>query len=233
MKISCQEFGQLYKEYKFAYCLYAEREPNEKLSHVYDAGFLPYSADVARKNVFYMARSCRVNLHDFSLSSENRRVWNMFEGKLERKKLPIQELINDHDFLTFCHDYFLQKHGPGIFSHDRVRHVISYFEAHETIVYGYYDKKDQSLVGYVLEIRDGIMAHYWFSFYSLEHSVGMWLIIDCLLQAQKDGLAYYYLGTVYGTKALYKTNIEQIEYWNGSSWISDRKGLREKMRQDV
>jgi hypothetical protein len=37
---------------------------------------------------------------------------------------------------------------------------------------------------------------------------------------------------VYGEKALYKTNFEPLEWWNGEEWRSDIKQLKERGRSD-
>jgi hypothetical protein len=50
--------------------------------------------------------------------------------------------------------------------------------------------------------------------------------------AKKAGLTHYYLGTVYGAKALYKTNFEPVEWWDGLQWQRDVALLKEKARAD-
>lgn len=232
MKIIYTEFGQIYEKYQFGYCVYSERENNESLSNIYNQGFLPYSADTTKKNIFYMARSSRVPLKDFEISSENKRVLKKFEGKLTKKKVSKESLVEDQGFLEFCKNYFDKKHGVRIFTKERLKHVINYFE--ETLVWSYSDEKDV-VVAYIVENRSENIGHYWFSFYDLdlvEQSIGMWIMLDAILQAKKDGYEYYYLGTVYGKKALYKTNIQQLQYLNGGDWSSDIKLLKEKMKGD-
>ena len=60
----------------------------------------------------------------------------------------------------------------------------------------------------------------------------MWLMLDSAREAQKSGKKYFYMGTVYGEKALYKTNFDNIEHWNGHDWIEDKKKLRDLSRSD-
>ena len=60
----------------------------------------------------------------------------------------------------------------------------------------------------------------------------MWLILDALRDAKARGLAYYYLGTVYGDKALYKTNFKPLEWWDGGKWNRDITLLKELGRKD-
>ena len=58
-------------------------------------------------------------------------------------------------------------------------------------------------------------------------------MIDAVREAQKSGKKYLYLGTVYGDKALYKTNFKNLEWWNGNEWISDIKKLKALARTDA
>ena len=79
------------------------------------------------------------------------------------------------------------------------------------------------------------MAHYWFSFYDLSlvhQSLGMWLMLDCIRDAKARGIEHYYLGTVYGAKALYKTNFEPLEWWSGNAWSADTVKLKARARAD-
>ena len=46
------------------------------------------------------------------------------------------------------------------------------------------------------------------------------------------GRKYFYVGTVYGEKALYKTAFENIEFWNGSEWVAGKKELKKLGRSD-
>src|SRR5437870_4904348 len=80
------------------------------------------------------------------------------------------------------------------------------------------------------------MPHYWYSFYDLalaKQSLGLWLMLDAVRDAQERGLTHYYLGTVYGEKALYKTNSEPLEWWDGKQWQSDVALLKERGRSDA
>ena len=73
------------------------------------------------------------------------------------------------------------------------------------------------------------MAHYWFSFYDLAYarqSLGLWLMLDCIRDAEQRGLKNYYLGTVYGPNALYKTNFAPLEWWGEAGWSRDIQLLK-------
>ena len=238
MKFFSSELGHNYGSYTFGYCNYCVIEPGDLLGEAYALGYLPYSGSPEAKNTLYMARSARVVLKKFELTSENRRIAKKFDGKFEKKAIPIEEFKATEDFYTFCLSYFAARHGAKAMPRARLEFIMkSRFVTH-IIRYTQREK----LIGYVLMMRlptqtgEVDAEHYWFSFYDLalaRQSLGLWLMLDCIRDAKTAGLEHYYVGTVYGEKALYKTNFEPLEWWNGSGWSNDTKLLRERSRSDV
>ena len=57
-------------------------------------------------------------------------------------------------------------------------------------------------------------------------------MLDGVRHAQKAGRKYFYVGTVYGEKALYKTAFDNVEYWDGGEWVADKKQLKKLGRSD-
>lgn len=202
------------------------------MADIYALGYLPYSGSPDVKNIFYMARSARVPLAAFELSSENRRIAKKFDGQFDKKRIPLAEFdTSDEEFLTFCAEYFKTRHGESAAPRERIRYWLSCGIVSTVIEY----RKAGAPMAYVLEAEEEGAAHYWFSFYDLtlvQQSLGMWLMLDCLRDAKARGLMHYYLGTVYGTKALYKTNFEPLEWWSGDGWSSDIAALKTLARTD-
>ena len=233
--IFSSEFVQNYNSYSFGYTHYATRIPGEFLDDIYNKGFLPYTGEVALadENLFYMARSVRVVCSRFLLTSENRRVLK----KISREQFyitekPASEFLNNTEMISFCLNYFLQKHGEGTMSEGRLKKILGYFP--ETWVIEYRNKLNM-VCAYVIEVRSRTMAHYWFSFFSIHEtypSFGMWLMLDRTLSAQEIHLDNYYLGTLYYEKSLYKANISGLEYWDGSFWNADLKKLSHRAKTD-
>ncbi len=234
MKIFKSEFAHSYKTYSFGYCEYAEVEDADSFADVYAEGFLPYSGTKGVKRTCYLARSARVRLADFSFSSENRRIAKQFDGQFTKRSIPIEEFdTNDKTFLAFCADYFLKRHGEGVMPEERLRTILDAgFITHIDV----YETNDTRIVGYALMVNDVTMSHFWFSFYDLEYaykSLGMWLMLDAARTAKQEGKEYFYVGTVYGEKALYKTNFEALEFFDGNVWNRDIKLLRSLGRLDA
>ena len=231
MKTFNSEFTHSYQTYSFGYCNYAEREPHDRLSDIYAQGYLPYSGSPGVKHMFYMARSARVYLPDFALTSENRRVAQKFDGTLKRKSWSSDKFRVEETFISFCLSYFAQRHGDIVMPRERLLHILDA----DLISYIVEYRRAQEIVAYVFEVADTAVTHFWFSFYDLQliqQSLGMWLMVDSAREAKRTGKSYFYVGTVYGEKALYKTNFKSLEYWDGSTWVADLKKLRSLSRKD-
>lgn len=209
--------------------IFIERE-GETLEELYAHGYLPYSSSKNIHNVFYSARSARVVLAEFILSSENRRIAKKFDDQF--KKEHITDFVPDTAFYTFCTDYFTQKHGVNTMPQERLQTIYTSGLPLCTTVY----RSGEKIVAYTLEVVNDTMRHYWFSFYDLsltQQSLGMWLMLDSIRDAKVHGIDHYYLGTVYGPKALYKTNFAPLEWWEGRKWSRDIVKLKDLSRAEA
>lgn len=205
---------------------WAKREAGEPLAPLYDQGYLPYSGAQYLQNILYQGRSARVLLPQFILTSENRRIARKFDGSFTKERVACRDFKQDEAFFAFCMTYFAQKHGARAMPRERLETILQSGLISEVIVY----KKEAAPVAYVLEVSDGEMGHYWFSFYDMAYSrqsLGIWLMLDALRDAKAAGKTHYYLGTVYGEKALYKTNFSPLQWWSGESWSDDVRLLKE------
>lgn len=233
MKLFSQEFAHNYKKYLFGYTLHAEREENDMVDDLYNKGFLPYTGNIEIQNTYYMARSCRVDLDKFIISSENRRVQKKISEHTFTKTIrPAKDYINDDFFINFCLEYFTKRHGPGIFTKERLQFVLSFSKEVEVIQY---TNEHKETIAYVIEVKGENASQYWFSFYQLDNalpSLGLWLMLDNIIAAKEKKIKYYYLGTVYGEKALYKTNFNALEYWDGNIWQQNITNLKNLAIQD-
>lgn len=209
-----------------------EREAGDSLSTLYERGYLPYSGAKDVANVFYSARSSRVALQNFAPTSENRRIAKKFDGTLTKERVPAAEFVADERFYDFCLAYFAAKHGERAMPRERLEVIMQSGLVTTVVTYRF----GGQLVAYVLEVAEGAMAHYWFSFYDLAYarqSLGLWLMQDCIQDAKARGHTHYYLGTVYGSHALYKTNFEPLEWWDGTGWSRDTALLKTLAKQGI
>lgn len=232
MRIFSSELGQNYKTLTFGYSNYARLEAGDALPETYEAGFLPYSGVKDTKDVFYFARNARVALPQWSPTSENRRIAKKFDGQFTKKRTPLKEFKVTEEFISFWLSYFEKRHGPGVMPRERLELILSFGLVSSVI--SYHDQNGAA-VGYVLEVEAGDMRHYWYSAYDMSlvrQSLGLWLMGDAVRDAHEAGFKHYYLGTVYGEKALYKTNFEPLEWWDGGAWSNDLSLLKKRAKSD-
>ncbi|MDB5266090.1 MAG: arginine-tRNA-protein transferase [Parcubacteria group bacterium] len=231
MRLSFAEFGHEYDSYSFGYTVHGVREAHDELSVSYAQGFLPYSAVDMDPNLFYMSRSVRVAVAAYTASSENRRILRKFDEQFECSYIEEDALRASSSFRILMLTYFAERHGADVMPAERLEQILARDLPLRAAVY----TKDGEPVAYVLEVAEDSFSHYWYSCYSLEYmntSLGMWLMLDAVRRAAADNRTHLYLGTAYGGKARYKTNIPSLEYWSGNEWSGDARKLQELMRLD-
>ncbi|MEK7602482.1 MAG: GNAT family N-acetyltransferase [Patescibacteria group bacterium] len=229
MRIFHKEFGYRYDSYEFGYTTYAKLEKKDQLKDVYAAGFLPHSADPKIHDQFYMARSVRVPLQQFSLTSENRRIEKKFVDHFTTEILSYEELKKDAEFLPCFLSYFEARHGERVMSKERALGILATTLPLRAIKY----RDGDVVAGYVLEIIGDGFSHYWYSCYQPTYagsSFGMWMMLDALHRGKNEGRDYAYLGTAYGDKGKYKTNFSPLQFWDGDIWNNDLSELKRRIK---
>ncbi len=236
MRIFFSEYNTDYTSYTFSYAVYCVKEQQEELPAIYDKGFLPYTGDLSLpEDIFYMARSLRVNLAAFSSTSENRRV--------DRKIQPLQIQMylqpkkdfhwQDEVFQQFCAAYAEERFSGGSMDHDRLQYVLS----RETLTHIFTFQSEAKTYGYVFAVVQGNMLHYWFSFYDTafmrSHSLGKWMMWKVIDWAKQQNLSFVYIGTCYKEKSLYKVRDHKgAEFYDGSQWNNDINRLKKLCSMD-
>lgn len=231
MKLFASEFGHSYETYSFAYSLYLKREEGDTLKEIYEKGFLPYSGSKGIKDIFYMARGTRCNISDWKPTSENRRVLRIFDGQFEKTIQTVKDVRNDETFFELCLSYFNLAHG-SVMPRERLELILDMGLITSVIEYS----TNSIPQAYLLLVEDDTVSHYWFSFYKHDYaktSLGMWLALDHIRELANGTKKYFYFGTCYAEKALYKTNVEPLEFWNGAQWIQDTPLLKSLCRSDA
>lgn len=225
MEIIFRECYQEYSTYTFGYALRGIRTQPGPLSAPYEQGFLPYSGKSHNEEEYYMARSIRIILASRVETSEERRISKKHDHlQYEIKTIPYSKFLADSELVLFFLAYFTH-HGNDVMPEERLG-WIGLFKDTYVRVY----RSQGILIGLVIERQAHDMRHYWFSAYDIherKNSLGMWLMIDSVRLAKKEGVTTYYLGTGYGKKGNYKiNNISGIEWWDGSTWSQDIKKLK-------
>ena len=235
MKIFFSEYKNDYATYTFSYAPYCKIESPSDLPNAYAQGFLPYSGDITLvADIFYMARSVRINLKNFADTSENRRVnRKIAELNIEMQLVEKSDAwVNSEDFLNFCMRNADERFSAGSMNLERMRYIVnrSYF-THLFIF-----KNAEKVLGYVFAVLESDMLHYWFGFYDLDiahFSIGKWMMWRTIKWAEAQKLNYVYLGTAYFSKALYKVRDHKgIEFFDGTTWNAETKLLKTLCESD-
>jgi len=235
MKIFYSEYQTDYTTYTFSYAIYCEKEKNSELPEIYEKGFLPYTGNYQiESDMFYLARSLRVNLGKFEDSSENRRVdrkiaeLNIQIELAEKSKFDLQS----PEFQQFCTEYAEERFSGGNMACDRLDYVLS----RELLTHIFTFKAENKVLGYVFTALENHILHYWFSFYDVEYmklSLGKWMMWKVIRWAKDKDLKYCYLGTCYKEKALYKVRDHKgTEFFDGAKWNSDDELLKRLCKTD-
>jgi arginyl-tRNA--protein-N-Asp/Glu arginylyltransferase len=210
-------------------------EQLKDLKDIYEGGYLPYTGSSDLENYFYFCRSLRVNLKKFTLNSENRRILKKhktYERRVYDGFKDMSKKLREEIFAMYL-NYFKKIHGEKIMSEERLTYVLHTKYQNKNILY--YDE-DQLMGGMIMvEDKEKDNIHVWYIGYKeeLKHTgFGIWMFLD-MMQFAKDGkYKHFYVGTAYGDKAKYKLNFEGLEYFDGNTWLSDVKSLKNLLKND-
>jgi leucyl-tRNA---protein transferase len=237
MKIFYSENNVDYTSYTFNYAIYCVKENADELNDIYTKGFLPYTGNTQIEgDIFYLARSLRVNSENFDDTSENRRVNRIIEElNIEltvHKKADFN--LDTPEFKNFCESYINERIGEDHMSIERWNFILS----KSTGTHLFEFKSDDKILGYVLALITNEIVHYWFAFFDTEymrsHSLGKWMMWRVIKWAKENNKKYTYLGTAYKPAALYKIRDHKgLEYWDGSKWNTDIKQLKDWCQNDL
>jgi arginyl-tRNA--protein-N-Asp/Glu arginylyltransferase len=226
MKLIFSEYKADYSKYHFPYQVYLMKEESDELNKIYDMGFLPSRAKL---NLFYLARSLRVDLSKFEPSSENRRILRKTES-LQLTAYSLREFEYGWEIGKLAKDFYDKRFGKGTMSANKIKWLFTSGACSDVLEY----KDSGKTIGYCLVNNTGQILHYAYPFYELEYfdkNAGMGMMLRAILHAKEEGLKYVYLGTCYTEESLYKTQFKGIEYFTGFSWSRDIEKLKELIRE--
>lgn len=236
MRIFLSESLPDYSSYTFNYALYAVQEDPLEMTRIYNRGFLPFTGNPSLESeVYYLARSLRVNLESFEDTSENRRVSRKVAA-LDVQLRVIEKTnfnINNPAFVKFCTDYAAERFHDGSMSAERFLYVVRRKNASHLFEF----RSGTQILGYVLAVLNDEMLHYWYAFFDTQylrsHALGKWMMWRVIKWAKDNGRQHVYLGTCYGTHALYKIrDFKGLVYWDGNQWQDDMKRLKSLCKSD-
>lgn len=228
MKLLFSEAQPDAANYVYPYAVWAFLEPGETPASALAAGFLPGAADLSR---FYLCRQLRVPLTGWQPTSENRRVLRKAVN-LHCQLLPKAQF----DFSAARRErwlaYAAAKWGPEVMSAARLERLIH--GAVITHVLQFTDRATGADVGTALLYCEASrLAFYYYSFYDLTpetRHVGLAMMTRAVEFFAGAGYGHLHLGSCYSEAALYKTQFEPLEFFNGFRWSRNREELKHLVR---
>jgi len=180
------------------------------------------------RGVMQQIKSLRVDLSEFELSSENRRVLNKNENlKLEHKTLPLKNY--SWEIGKLAKDFYDVKGGEGTMSVNKIKEIFTDIEkSNMNSVFEYSFKNN--IIGYCLCYNSKNIIHYSYPFYKLPTSakatadkqvisyklpnLGMTQMLQAILWAKANNKKYIYLGS----DNKYKHQFKGLELFDGQKW---------------
>ena len=223
MKLYFSEYKSDYSKYIFPYAIWAKPDTGDTPANIFAKGFLPSSRDLDR---YYLCRHVRVNLNEFTPSSENRRI--LRKGQKFSYQLFVKSNFNfTLEWQKFCLAYAEQKFGKNVMTSDRLLDLVNSPIVSHFLVYSDEAEKNAGIIFLYLEKKE--LAFYYYSFYDLSYfkeNLGMYMMTLAVDFIQKQAFDYLYLGSCYSRNALYKTQFKGAEFFNGFSWSRDISELK-------
>jgi arginyl-tRNA--protein-N-Asp/Glu arginylyltransferase len=232
MKLLFSEFAPDYSQYRYPYVVWAVPEPGETPADLYASGFHPASPDLRR---FTLCRHLRVPLASWTSTSENRRILRKGGGMtLDLLNREAFEFTAERQarWLAFAEERF----GAGIMTSERLEGLMTRGVVTHLLVCRDEGDGNREVGCVLMYLEPPRMAHYYYAFYDLKHtnrSLGLFLMTAAIRFFQDAGFGHLYLGTCYSERALYKTQFEGLEFFDGMAWSTNIDHLKFLVRRDA
>lgn len=197
---------------------------DKNINSLYDEG---YVFTRMRKGVMQQTRSLRIDLSQFELTSENRRILKKTDG-LTVSSVPLPFSAYHWSIGKMAKDFYETKFGEGVFSANKIKELLTDSEKSNFNLLFCYTEGDQTL-GYCIARATDEMIHYSYPFYDLNKTpkdMGLGMMIRAVQHAKGAGKKYIYLGAIQRPSDTYKLQLQGIEGWNKEEWIKDISVLK-------
>ena len=183
------------------------------------------------KGVMQQTRSVRINLQNFNLSSENRRILKKVDPlSLRITHLPVTEY--DWNIGKMAKDFYTLKFGPDIMSAQKIKEILTVAEKSNFNALLTYSENGTD-VGYSISHLSSSLLHYSYPFYKVNQTTkdtGLGMMIRAIQYAKEVGLQYVYLGSLQRPTDTYKLQFEGLEWFDGIIWKTDSEEVKKILR---
>jgi len=180
----------------------------------YQNGLLPQRNS---KDFWYLESSCRSNLNNFNLNSENRRILRKTENFSFIKK-DLSEFQYTKDVQKNIFQWIKKLNWE--FPSSSIKNI---FTNHIfNTIYQWFDE-DKNTVAYAICYFSPDISHIAYVFYDpkYDHSnLPIRLVIQTIIDSHYLGLKYCYLGRFSQNTGYYKRNMPGFEYFQNNNWSS-------------
>ena len=199
----------------------------------YDSGFLFTRED---KGKMYQTRSLRIDLSQFELSSENRRILRKTED-ISLTAVPLPHTNYHWKIGKMAKDFYQEKFGDGTFSANKIKELMTDANKgnfNKIFVYGgthlekYQVDHKEFQLGYCIALENTELIHYCYPFYDMDCSpknMGMGMMTGAVIYAKEKGKKYIYLGSLRRPTDTYKLQFTGSEWFDGKKWTQDKERL--------
>ncbi len=193
---------------------------------------LTYTLTRKAKGNLYQTRSLRIDLTQFDLNSENRRILRKNE-LLTLNILHIPLVNYNWKIHSLGKNFYSKRFGDFTFSAQKIKSLLTDSDnTNITDLFVYNLDLNAEPVGYSMCYQNIELLHYAYPFYNLDISkdqnLGMGMMLKAIIWAKENKKRYVYLGSAAEPAAKYKLQFEGIEWWdnNINSWSKDIEHLK-------
>lgn len=197
---------------------------NENIEGMYEKG---YKFTRVSKGNMQSTKNLRINLKDFELSSENRRILNKFPT-LNVHFVNIPVIDYTYEIGKIGKDFYDTKFGKGTFSANKIKEILTN-EVSNFNALGIFEI-DNKIVGYVIVYKTANILHYSYPFYLLEYektSLGLCMMTKVIELTKNENIKYVYIGGANSKKDMYKLQFKGLEWWDKDKWNRNIEELKE------
>jgi hypothetical protein len=229
MKLLFSEYPPEYKNYYFPYHIWGMEESSSERDLLLNRGFLPTRFKIG---LWYLARSSRIHMSNFAEASENRRIRKQTEN-FSFQVVPIQEFSKntktDEIIARYTKEIIDISLSPA--AQKRI------FSPHlSNFVFVWFSSESSEIIGFSPIMVTDHSVFYWYGFYLPEYhrtGLGIRMMLEAIAWTKSNGSQYTYVGTVYTSGSLYKTNFSGFEFFNGLQWRNNIDELKYLIDRDT
>lgn len=185
------------------------------------------------KGVMVQTRSARINLSQFSLSSENRRILKKTDF-LALNTAPLPYANYSWQIAKAGTDFYKIRNAH--FSAQKIKELMTSNESNFNMVFVYHDQtkslKNELALGYCIAYNSSTIIHYSYPFYTGENKdMGLAMMLQALLWAKENNRKYVYLGSLQRPSDTYKLQLSGIEWFDGKTWTNDTEKAKQILKE--